>query len=154
MKSFSAHPPGAGLSAELSEMPLHSLLSKQLRATGRLLLQEIRARHFPPAFARMIKQSLSAPEKLLLSPVMRGELLSNHELQSWALPVLLAACSATGRPVAELAYLPAAFWQRARAAAAAAEFLGASLDVIDDVQDGDNQLNPALALNVGLALLE
>src|SRR5262249_9161963 len=50
------------------------------------------------------------------------------------------------------------FWRRVRAVAAASEYLGAALDLIDDIQDGDSafvgHLGMPLALNTGVALLE
>lgn len=142
----------------LSDDTVRLLLSGQLRAVGRLLLFEIRAGQFPLGFARQITQALRQPGKLLDRPVMHGELLDSRDLRGWALPVLLAAASASGAESAALSSLPSSFWQRARAAAAASEFLGAALDIIDDIQDGDSpfvqRLGTALALNTGIALLE
>lgn len=147
-----SHVPGV-----LSEAPTRLLLSKQLRAVGRLLLDEIHASHFPPGFARQVTRALRAPRKLLSSPVMQGELLGGRDLRGWVLPVLLAAASSSGAQSDSLASLPPTFWRRARAVAAASEFLGAALDVIDDVQDGDSpfvqRLGAPFALNTGVALL-
>src|SRR5579872_7178817 len=122
----------------LSEMPSRGLFSEHLRATGRVILQEARARHFPPGFARSILQTLRQPGKLLNSPVIGGALLDARDLRGWALPVLLAAAAAAGAQSASLSTLPPSFWRRARAVAAASEYLGAALDLIDDVQDGDS----------------
>jgi geranylgeranyl pyrophosphate synthase len=142
----------------LDEPSTRLLLSAQLRAVGRLLLHEVRVRRFPPAFARQIREALRQPGKLLGRPVMRGELLDSRDLRSWALPVLLAAAAASGAQSATLPSLAPSFWRRARAVAAASECLGAALDVIDDVQDGDSpfvqRLGMPLALNTGIALLE
>jgi geranylgeranyl pyrophosphate synthase len=134
------------------------LLSKQLRAVGQLLLAEVRARRFSAGFARQITQALRQPGKLLSSPVMQGRLLDSRDLRGWTLPVLLAAASASEAESAALSRLAPAFWRRARAAAAASEFLGAALDIIDDIQDGDSpfvqRLGMPFALNTGIALLE
>ncbi len=146
------------VSGVLGEAPIRLFFSEQLRAVGRLLLREVRARHFPPGFARRVTQALREPGKLLSSPVTQGELLDARDLRGWALPVLLTAAAASGMPGAALSHLPLSFWQRVRAVAAASEFLGAALDVIDDVQDGDSpfvqRLGLPLALNAGIALLE
>jgi geranylgeranyl pyrophosphate synthase len=142
----------------LSDTATRLLFSEQLRAIGRLLLSEIRARRFPPGFARQITQALRQPGKLLSRPIMQGEVLDWRDLRGWTLPVLLAAASASGAESASLSSLAPAFWRRARAAAAASEFLGAALDIIDDIQDGDSpfvqRLGTPFALNVGIALLE
>ncbi|HEY7347875.1 MAG TPA: polyprenyl synthetase family protein [Ktedonobacterales bacterium] len=142
----------------LSELPTRLLFSDQLQAVGRLMLSEIRARHFPPGFARRITEALREPGKLLGRPVMQGEPLDARDLRGWGLPVLLTAAAASGAQSSSLARLPPSFWRRARAAAAASEFLGAALDIIDDVQDGDSafvqRLGMPLALNTGIALLE
>ena len=134
-----------------------SLLSQQLRTVGRSLLNEIRARHFPPPFAYLLTNALRAPGKLLSSQVMSHGLIDEKDLRLWPLLALLAAVSATGMPPATLSRLPSSFWRRARAAAVAAEFLGVALDGIDDVQDGDSpfvfQVGSALALNGSIALL-
>ncbi len=102
--------------------------------------------------------ALRRPGKLLGRPVMQGALLDVGDLKGWVLPVLLAATAAVGTQTAALPDLSTSFWQRACAVAAAAEFLGAALDVIDDVQDGDDpfvqQVGIPLALNTGVALLE
>ncbi len=142
----------------LSEDAARLLLSAQLRVVGRLLLAEVRARRFPAGFARQITQALRQPGKLLSSPVMQGEMLNSRDLRGWVLPVLLAAVSASGAESASLSNLPPSFWRRARAAAAASEFLGAALDIIDDIQDSDSpfvqRLGTPFALNTGIALLE
>ncbi len=150
--------PTSPANAWLNESPARPLLSRQLKATGRIVVQDVRARQFPPGFARAILQTLRQPGKLLGSPVMRGALLEARDLRAWALPVLLAAAAAAGAHDATLANLPASFWRRARAAAAASEYLGAALDLIDDVQDGDSpfvqRLGMPIALNTGIALLQ
>lgn len=137
-------------------MPTRHLFSEQLRMVGRLVLNEVRASHFPPGFARQLTQALRQPGKLLNSPVIQGELLTARDLRGWVLPVLLAAAAGTQSP--SLDRLAPSFWRRARAVAAAAELLGIALDVIDDVQDGDSpfvqRLGMPLALNTGIALLE
>ncbi|GEM_PF-1640117 len=132
--------------------------SEQLRAVGRFILEDIQARHFPPDFEHLLIKALHQPGKLLNSPVMQGALLDRAELRCWAFVPLLAAAAASGTQVAGFSHLPTSFWQRACAVAAATEFLGAALDVIDDVQDGDSpfvqQVGIPLALNTGVALLE
>ncbi|HLW03408.1 MAG TPA: polyprenyl synthetase family protein [Ktedonobacterales bacterium] len=142
----------------LSQMPSRALLSEQLRVTGRFVIQEVRAGHFPPGFARSIMQALRQPGKLLGSPVMGGALLGTRNLRGWALPLLLAAAAASGAETEVLSDLSPSFWRRACAVAAASEYLGAALDLIDDVQDGDSpfvqQLGMPIALNIGIALLE
>ena len=89
---------------------------------------------------------------------MQGELVDKGELRLWALLALLAAISASGAQPTALSQLSPSFWRRARAAAAAAEMLGVGLDIIDDIQDGDNplvqQIGMPTALNAGLAFLE
>ncbi len=142
----------------LDDPPTHLLLSDQLRAVGRLLLSEVRARQFPPGFARLITQALREPGKLLSRPVMQGTLLDARDLRGWVLPVLLTAAAASGTHHSSLSSLSPSFWRRARAVAAASEYLGAALDMIDDIQDGDSpfvqRLSMPIALNTGIALLE
>lgn len=134
------------------------LFSEYLRATGRIIIREIRSKKFPPAFTYLVMQALREPGKLLASPIMQGELLDRRVLRSWTLPVLLSAVSSSGTSISSLSSLSKSFWQRASAAAAAAEFLGAALDIIDDIQDGDNpfvqHIGVPFALNVGVACLE
>ena len=134
------------------------LLSKHLRATGHGIVREVRASKFPPTFTHLLMQALREPGKLLASPIMQGELLDRHALRSWSLPVLLTAMSASGIQISSLADLSKSFWQRAGSVAAAAEFLGAALDIIDDIQDSDSpfvqRIGMPFALNIGAALLE
>jgi geranylgeranyl pyrophosphate synthase len=142
----------------LRAMPSRLLFSKQLKAVGRILIHEVRARQFPSGFAHSIMQALRQPGKLLSSPVMGGALLDSHDLHGWALPVLLAAAAASGAQNGALSDLSPTFWRRACAVAAASEYLGAALDLIDDVQDGDSpfvqSLGMPVAINIGIALLE
>jgi geranylgeranyl pyrophosphate synthase len=142
----------------LSNSSVRRAISEQLQATGRLMLQEIRARRFPPGFARIITQTLRAPGKLLGSPVSQGALVDPSDRWLWPMVSLLVAAAASGTPTALLATLPSAFWQQARIIAAASEFLGAALDLLDDIQDSDSpfvqQIGVPLALNTGVALLE
>jgi geranylgeranyl pyrophosphate synthase len=142
----------------LDKLPVHMLLSEQLRATGQFILHEVRAKHLPSEFTRILLQTLHQPDKLLSSPVMTGALPGMREMRGWALPVLLAAAATAGAQSTTLSNLPASFWRRACAVAAASECLGAALDLIDDVQDGDSpfvqRLGVPIALNVGIALLE
>ncbi len=142
----------------LSEPPARRVISKQLQATGRLMLQEIRARHFPPGFARVITQTLRAPGNLLSRPVSQGALVDTSDRWLWSMVTLLVAASASGARADTLAALPASFWRQARLTAAASEFLGAALDLLDDIQDGDSpfvqHIGVPLALNAGAALLE
>jgi geranylgeranyl pyrophosphate synthase len=144
--------------AWLDDIPTRLLFSEQLRAAARLLLSEIRARHFPPAFVRQILQILRQPGKLLSRPVVRGALLDARDLRGWTLPILLTAAAASGAQSSALSALPPSFWRRVRAVAVASECLGAALDVIDDIQDGDSllvqRLGMPFALNTGVALLE
>ena len=141
----------------LDDSSTRLLFSDQLRAVGRRLLAEVRVRQFPPAFARLVIQPLREPGKVLCRPIMQGALLDARDLRGWVLPVLLTAASGAQQHAA-LSSLPASFWRRARAVAVAAEYLGAALDVIDDVQDGDSafvqRLGIPISLNVGIALLE
>ena len=88
-----------------------SLLSQQLRTVGRSLLNEIRARHFPPPFAYLLTKALRAPGKLLSSQVMSHGLIDERDLRLWPLLALLAAVSATGMPPATLSRLPSSFWR-------------------------------------------
>src|SRR5579885_1908616 len=115
----------------LNDAPTCLFFSKQLRATGHIIIREVRAGKFPPAFTHLLMQALQGSGKLLASPIMQGQLLDRHALRSWTLPVLLTAASASGTHISSLADLPKSFWQRAGAVAAAAEFLGAALDIID-----------------------
>lgn len=142
----------------LNDVPTCLLFSKHLRETGRIIISEVRAREFPPTFTQLLLQALREPGKLLVSPIMQGKLLDRHALRSWTLPVLLTAASASGTQISSLADLPKSFWQRAGAVAAAAEFLGAALDIIDDIQDGDSsfvqRVGIPFALNIGVAFLE
>ncbi len=143
----------------LEDVPARLFLSQQLRAVGRLVLQEIRASHFPPGFARLIMRALRFPRKLLSNPIMRGELLTGQDLWLWPVLTLLIAASACGiQTNRSFATLSPLFWRRARMVAAASEFLGAAIDIIDDIQDGDSpfvqQIGIPQALNVGAALLE
>lgn len=142
----------------LSNPPTWLFFSAQLRAVGRLILDDVQARHFPPDFERLLIQALHQPGKLLGRPVMQGALLGRSELRCWALILLLTAAAASGAQTADLPNLPESFWQRVCAVAAATELLGAALDVIDDLQDGDSpfvqEAGAPLALNTGVALLE
>lgn len=135
---------------------LHRLFSNQLRATGHILRSQIQQQHLPRGLARLLHRVLRVPGRLLSRPVMQGNLLEPDDLRGWPLPVLLMAASASRSPA--LPELPALFWRRVCAVAAAAEFLGAATDIIDDIQDGDSalveQLGTAQSLTVGLALLE
>ena len=134
------------------------LFSAHLRATGRSIIREVWSEKFPPSFTHLLMQALQEPGKLLASPIMRGELLDRRVLRSWTLPVLLTAVSASGTQVSSLSSLSKSFWQRARRVAVAAEFLGAALDIIDDIQDGDSsfvqRVGMPFALNIGVAFLE
>jgi geranylgeranyl pyrophosphate synthase len=145
-------------SSWLDDPSIRLFLSEQLRVVGHIVLSEIQARDFPPDFASHITQTLYQPGKLLNQPVMQGALLDARDLRGWSLPVLLTAASASGASVSSLASLAPAFWQRACTVAAASEYLGAALDLIDDIQDGDSsfveQLGIPFALNTGIALLE
>ncbi len=142
----------------LSNPSARLLFSQQLGMTGRSLLREVQARHFPPGFVRLLNQTLHAPQRLLSSPVLQGHPVDDADLKLWALLALLTATSASGAQTSTLANLAPALWRRARAVAAAAELLGAALDIIDDVQDGDStfvqRIGVPIALNIGLALLE
>lgn len=144
--------------AWLSKTPARPLLSEHLRTTGRTIVHDIRNRHFPPGFARALMQTLRQPGKLLSSPVMRGDPLVARDLRGWVLPVFLAAAAASGEQSASLSNLSPAFWRRAQAVAAASEYLGAALDLIDDIQDDDSafvqRLGMSIALNTAIALLE
>lgn len=142
----------------LNNSSARHIISKQLQATGRLMLQEIRGRRFPPGFARIITQTLRAPGKLLSKPVSQGALVDTADRWLWPMVSILVTASASGTPTDMLATLPPAFWRQARMTAAASEFLGAALDLLDDIQDGDSpfvqQIGIPLALNAGAALLE
>lgn len=142
----------------MGDLPTHLLFSQHLRAVGRLMLRELRARHVPVGFARLLTRILRQPGKLLGRPIMEGQVLETQDMTLWPLLALLAAASAADAPTTSLANMPRAFWARAHAIAAAAEFLGAALDVFDDIQDGDNpliqQMGTPLALNAGVVLLE
>ncbi len=89
---------------------------------------------------------------------MQGQLVDTGDLRLWALLAMCAAISASGTQPDALPKLPAAFWRRVRAISAAAEMLGAGLDLIDDIQDGDSpfveEIGIPTALNIGLALIE
>jgi geranylgeranyl pyrophosphate synthase len=134
------------------------LFSKQLKATGHLIIREVRTEKFPPAFTYLLMQALREPGRLLASPIMRGELLDRHALHGWTLPVLLTAVSASNTPISSLSNLSKSFWLRVGSAAAAAEFVGAASDIIDDIQDGDSpfvqRVGMPFALNIGIAFLE
>ena len=134
------------------------IFSKHLRATGHIIIREVRAKKFPPAFTYLLRQALREPEKLLASPIMQGELLDRRALHSWTLPVLLTAVSASGTQTSSLSSLPKSFWLRACIVAAVAEFVGAASDIIDDIQDGDSpfvqRVGMPFALNIGVAFLE
>lgn len=142
----------------MNDLPTRLLFSQQLRATGRLVLRELRARQFPAGFARLLTRILRQPGKLLGRPIMEGQLLDTQDITLWPLLALLAAASAADTQTTSLANLPRSFWRRACAMAAAAECLGAAIDVFDDIQDGDNpfiqQIGAPLALNAGVVLLE
>jgi geranylgeranyl pyrophosphate synthase len=134
------------------------LFSRHLRATGHTIIREVQAGKFPPTFTHLLTQALREPGKLLASPIMQGEVLDRHALRGWTLPVLLTAVSASGTQAALLSNLSKPFWQRAACVAAAAEFLGTALDIIDDIQDGDSpfvqRTGMPFALNIGVAFLE
>lgn len=134
------------------------LFSKHLRATGHIIIREVRSEKFPPAFTYPLMQALREPGKLLASPIMQGGLLDRHALRGWTLPVLLTAISASNTQVSSLSNLSKSFWLRAGAVAAAAEFVGAASDIIDDIQDGDSpfvqRVGMPVALNIGVAFLE
>jgi geranylgeranyl pyrophosphate synthase len=151
----SSHPFSSGW---LRHLPTCLLFSEHLRVVGKRLQDEVQAGPFPPDFADLMAHALRQPGRLLASPVVQGKLLGSRELRGWSLPPLLMAVAAAGADEASLADLPVPIWQRATAVATAAEFLGAALDVIDDVQDGDNpwveQIGPGQAVLVGLALLQ
>lgn len=142
----------------LGDPSLCALFSKHLVATGRVIQSQVRSQHFPPGFTRLLYQALRQPGKLLGSAVMQGAMLEAGDLRLWALLALLAAASTTDPLVMTPFQLPASFWRRAHAAAAAAELLGTALDVIDDVQDGDgdfvHRAGAPIAINAGVALLE
>ena len=142
----------------LNDAAICALFSKHLRTTGHIIIREVRSGKFPPAFTYLLMQALRGPGKLLASPIMQGELLDRHALRGWTLPVLLTAVSASGTQTASLSNLPKSLWLRACAVAAATEFLGAALDIIDDIQDGDSpfvqRVGMPFALNVGTAFLE
>lgn len=146
------------ISGWLDDTVTRLLFSEHLRAVGRFLLSDVRARQFPPGFARLLTRALRQPGKVLGSPVMHGALLEARDLRGWVLPVLLTAASASGAQSSSLSSLSSSFWRRAHAVAAASEYLGAALDIIDDIQDGDSafieQLGMPFALNTGVALLE
>lgn len=150
-------PPDSTTIGWLTNDAFRRLFSDQLHLTGQSILQEVRGQHFPPGFARLLREALRAPGKLLGRPVMRGAEVDVVDLRGWALPVCLVGASVGGQHMG-LLELPQSFWRRIRAAAAAAEFIGVSLDVIDDVQDGDSKfvqrIGVPLAVNVGVALLE
>lgn len=133
------------------------LLSKQLMATGHFILQEVRSRHLPSGFARLLLESLRAPGKLLGKPIMQGQMLDKSDMRTWPLLTLLTAAAAHAGPIS-LNELPAHFWRRARAAAAAAEFLTTAIDIIDDIQDSDSlfvqRIGVPMALNIGIVLQE
>ncbi len=84
--------------------------------------------------------------------------MDRHALHGWTLPVLLTAVSASSTQVSSLSNLSKSFWLRAGGAAAAAEFVGAASDIIDDIQDGDSpfvqRVGMPFALNIGIAFLE
>ena len=142
----------------LNDAPTRLLFSKCLRATGHSMIGEVQAKKFPRAFTHLLMQALQEPGKLLASPIMQGGMLDRQALRSWTLPVLLTAVSASGTQTALLSNLSKSFWRRAICAAAAAEFLGAALDIIDDIQDGDSpfvqRVGMPFALNIGVAFLE
>ena len=142
----------------LNDTAICLLFSKHLRATGNDIIREMRSEKFPPAFTHLLMQALQEPGKLLASPIMQGELLDRRALRSWTLPVLLTAVSASGTQVSSLSNLSKSFWQRTSHVAATAEFLGAALDIIDDIQDGDSsfvqRVGMPFALNIGVAFLE
>lgn len=85
-------------------------------------------------------------------------MLGADDLRIWGLLALLTAASAAQAQPATLHRCSAAFWRRAVVSAAAAEFLGAALDLIDDVQDGDSpfvaHVGTPIAVNAGLTLLQ
>lgn len=134
------------------------LLSRQLRATGHFILQHVRSRHLPPGFVRLLIESLRAPGKLLGRPVMQGQMLDKLDMRAWPLLTLLTAASAAHADPSSLGELPIQFWRRARAAAAAAEFLTTAIDIIDDIQDSDSlfvqRIGVPMALNIGIVLHE
>jgi len=153
MSRFDAHP------KEWSNDPrTHELLSAELRATGRLLIQEIRARHFPTSFSRLLLQALRRPGKLLSKPLMQGHLIAEEERWLWPLLALLSAACAASAQTSTLSTLPRAFWQRARSCAASVELLFAAADIFDDIQDSDNpyveRLGVPKAMSVGLSFLQ
>ena len=153
----SMHPLESSAIGWLRNEEIRRLFSRQLRSTGQNILREVRARQFPPGFARLLLEALRAPGKLLGRPLMRGAEVGVDDLRGWALSVCLVGAS-VGEQQISLLELPQSFWRRIGAAAAAAEFMSVSLDVIDDVQDGDSKfvqrIGVPLAVNVGVALLE
>lgn len=140
----------------LSNDSARLLLSRHLKATGHIILQEARSRHLPPGFARPLLESLRAPGKLLGRPVMQGQMLNKSDMKTWPLLVLLTAASAHQINETTLDMVPMKFWRRIYAVAAAAEFLTTAIDVIDDIQDSDSlfvqRIGVPMALNIGVVL--
>jgi geranylgeranyl pyrophosphate synthase len=142
----------------LSDDSVRLLLSEQLKATGHLMLQEVRDMCLPPGFGRLLMESLRAQGKLLGRPVMQGQMLDTSDTRAWSLLAILFAASAAHADTTSLGKLPMVFWQRACATAAAVEFLTTAIDIIDDIQDGDSlfvqRIGVPMALNIGVVLHE
>lgn len=143
--AFLTWPPPAPIAAELG---------RRLRLVARRMNGVIQRQGFPPAFLVYLRQALREPGKLLVTRAAAGKPVVAGDQRLWALPIILsqAAISHTDVPDA-----PMAAWRDVAPAAAAAEFLGVALDIIDDIQDGDGtlvqQIGVPIALNVALALL-
>lgn len=133
------------------------LLGNHLQVTGRVMIREVQTRHFPRPFAQLLYQALRLPHKLLALPVAHGTPVEPTDLRLWPLLTLLVTVSAAGGSPSSLTRLPPPIWRRAHVLAAAAEFLSTALDIIDDVQDGDNpfvqRIGPQ-AIGLGLTCLE
>lgn len=140
-----AWPPPALIAAELG---------RRLRLVARRMNGVIQRQGFPPAFLVYLRQALREPGKLLVTRAAAGKPVVEGDQRLWALPVVLAHAAVSGT---DLPDAPMATWRDVAPAAAAAEFLGVALDIIDDIQDGDGalvqELGIPIALNVALALL-
>lgn len=143
--TFLAWPPPAPIAAELG---------RRMRLVARRMNGVIQRQGFPPAFLVYLRQALRDPGKLLVTRAAAGKPVVEGDQRLWALPVVLAHAAVSGTDLPEA---PMATWRDVAPAAAAAEFLGVALDIIDDLQDGDGalaqQLGVPIALNVALALL-
>src|SRR5690349_17096613 len=115
-------PPGTPGFDWLKDEQLNHSFGEHLRATGAMIHRVHQEQALRQPMASDILGLLTTPDKLLGRAAMRGDQLRFGDLRIWALLALLAAASATGAELGELVNLPAPFWKRAHARAAAAEF--------------------------------